>query len=312
MLMSAVQLGRLHQVAKAIQKPLFLTTLMTASSSPVELQNADWRLAVDPAIGGSVMGLWMGEVPVLRPAPLGAAHAGQSAAYPLVPYSNRIGQGRMVWDGKTYDLRNGFNGEPHALHGVGFMRPWSVVEQAADSLCLRLVHQPDAFWPFAFEAEQRFELQADGLLFTFSARNTDTREQPMGLGWHPYFVRRKGATLDLPVHTQWLAGEDVLPREPLAVDGLHGAVADMRLDHCFDGAGSVAQMIDGELSVSLEADSRYWVVYTPVDADFYCVEPVTHLNNAVQQAQPLEHGLVAMPAGETLRQQVRLRGQRRA
>lgn len=278
----------------------------------IELHKAQWRLSVNPALGGSVVGLWHGDQAVLRPASKGATHAAQCSAFPLVPYSNRIGHGHMCWEGVDYVVRNGFDEEAHGLHGVGFMRPWQEVERDVESVRLRLIHTPDTFWPFAFEAEQHFQLQNDGLHYTITARNIDTRSQPMGLGWHPYFVRRKGATLDLPVHTQWLAGEDVLPREPLAVDGLHGAVADMRLDHCFDGAGSVAQMSDGEWTVSLETDSRYWVVYTPLDADFYCVEPVTHLNNAVQQTQSLEHGLVALPAGEALRQVVRLRGQRSA
>jgi aldose 1-epimerase len=281
---------------------------MTASL--VELRKADWRLRIDPAVGGCVMGLWLGATPVLRPAPDGASRAGQSAAYPLVPYSNRIGQGQMRWDGQTHTLRNGFNQEPHALHGVGFMRAWTVVQQSAEALLLRLVHQPDEFWPFAFEAEQRFELLPDGLRYGLSARNTGTRSQPMGLGWHPYFARRPGASLDLPVHTQWLAGDDLLPRAPQSVGGLHGALADLRLDHCFDGAACVAQMADADLRISLEADSRYWVVYTPAGADFFCVEPVTHLNNAVQQTDPLAHGLVDLAGGEELRQTVKLRCQR--
>lgn len=280
------------------------------TSTRIELQNADWRMHIDPCLGGSVMGLWLGTTAVLRPAPANASHAGQTSAHPLVPYSNRIGQGKMVWDGQTYGLRNGFDAGSHALHGVGFMRAWTVVEQSVDALLLRLIHQPDDFWPFAFQAEQRVELLDDGLRLCLSARNTDTRTQPMGLGWHPYFERRLGVTLNLPVHTQWLAGDDLLPREPKAVDGLHGAVADIRLDHCFDGAGCVAQMIDSDLRVTIEADSRYWVVYTPANAAFYCVEPVTHLNNAVQQAKPLEHGLVALGAGKELRQTMTLRGQR--
>ena len=283
---------------------------MATTTHPIELHHAGWRLLVDPGLGGSVLGLWLGGTPVLRPTPESAAHAGESAAYPLVPYSNRIGQGQMDWRGEHFNLRNGFNDEVHALHGVGFMRPWTVVDHQAGVLVLRLVHQPDGFWPFAFEAEQRFELGADGLVLTLSARNTDTRPQPMGLGWHPYFVRRPDSALDLPVHTQWLAGEDVLPRMPQAVPGVRGAVADMRLDHCFDGEGSAARLTDGELDLTLEADSRYWVVYTPMDAAFFCVEPVTHLNNAVQQAEPLTHGLVELRSGEGLGLRIRLMARR--
>ena len=286
-----------------------LPTDMSTPENTLELRHAHWTLQLDPALGGSVRGLWLDGVPVLRPTPEGLVHAGGSAAYPLVPYSNRIGQGRMVWRGETHALRNGFNAEPHALHGVGFMRPWSVVAQTPSLAVLRLVHAPDAFWPFAFEAEQRFELGAEGLEVTLSARNTDPRTQPMGLGWHPFFVRRADSAVALPVHTQWLAGADVLPREPQAVPGLNGPVAGLRLDHCFAGDGGAARLKDGQLDLSLASDGRYWVVYTPADADFYCVEPVTHLNNAVQQADPLQHGLVSLDTGAELRLHIRLSGQ---
>ena len=215
----------------------------------------------------------------------------------------RTVSGKDIWNGAVND-------EPHALHGVGFMRPWSVVAQEPAWLVLRLVHEPDDFWPFAFEAEQRFELGPDGLSLTMSARNTDVRPQPMGLGWHPYFVRRPGSAVELPVRTQWLAGDDVLPREPRAVQGLRGAVADMRLDHCFEGLGAAAQLTDSLLQVALDADSRYWVVYTPTDAAFFCVEPVTHLNNAVQQVEPTSHGLVALDQGGELQLHIRLTAHR--
>lgn len=277
------------------------------STDCIELNLAEWRLCVSPAMGGSVVGLWHGAQAVLRPAENGATHVGHSSAYPLVPYSNRIGHGHLRWEEQDHVVRNGFNEEAHGLHGVGFMRAWQVVERSATTLRLRLAHAPDAYWPFAFEAEQFFELTGDGLAYAISAHNTDTRSQPMGLGWHPYFVRQASSELNLPVHTQWLSGEDLLPKAPQAIEGLTGAVNAMQLDHCFEGPGCTAQMIDGKQMFTLESDSRYWVVYTPSDADFYCVEPVTHLNNAVQQADPLSHGLVSLGVGETLRQNIRLR-----
>jgi aldose 1-epimerase len=281
---------------------------MNLSANAVELQRGQWRLHISPQLGGSVLGLWCGATPVLRPAPEGASRAGDTAGYPLLPHSNRIGQGRMHWRGQSFTLRNGFDGGPHPLHGVGFLHAWQVLEHGDAWLRLGYAHVPDDHWPFAFEAEQRFDLLDDGLSLTISVRNTDAREQPMGLGWHPYFVRRPDSALALDVDTQWLCGPDLLPTGPVAVDGLRGRVADLRLDHCFAAPAPVAASLrDSALAVTLEADSRYWVVYTPVGADFYCVEPVTHVNNAVQMDDPLQHGLVALAPGGVLQQRVRCR-----
>lgn len=284
---------------------------MSRSSTTIELQAADWRLCVNPVLGGSVIGLWLGTTPILRNAPEDASHVDQCAAYPLLPYSNRIGNGQLSWRRQDFHLRNGFSDEPHGLHGVGFMRAWDTVTQSQTHLRLRLQHQPDAYWPFAFSAEQEFELSPAGLRVVLRLRNTDRRAQPMGLGWHPFFVRRAESTFDVPVHTRWPSGKDKLPLAPCAVKGVRGAVADMRLDDCCEGRHhAVAVLSDAILRVTLQADSRYWVIYTPRDAPFYCVEPVTHLSNAVQQPDPLQHGVAEVPPEGGLSLQVVLKAQR--
>ena len=41
------------------------------------------------------------------------------------------------------------------------------------------------------------------------------------------------------------------------------------------------------------------VVYTPHDRDLYCVEPVSHVSNAIHMADPAAHGLVTLQPGES-------------
>ena len=57
---------------------------------------------------------------------------------------------------------------------------------------------------------------------------------------------------------------------------------------------------DEALSLRLSASVPYLVVYTPADKPFFCVEPVSHVNNAVQMARPTAHGLCDLAAGATL------------
>ncbi len=56
-----------------------------------------------------------------------------TAGFPLVPYSNRIGNGSFEWRGKCMTLARNFPPEPHAIHGVGFERAWQVRSRSADS-----------------------------------------------------------------------------------------------------------------------------------------------------------------------------------
>ena len=88
----------------------------------VERHRASWRPQVDPGLGGSLWGWWLDKTPVLRPMPENAMRADQGAADRLGQHLNRMGQGRMDWC-------NGFNGEAHALHRVGYLRLRTVLEQ---------------------------------------------------------------------------------------------------------------------------------------------------------------------------------------
>jgi aldose 1-epimerase len=48
------------------------------------------------------------------------------------------------------------------------------------------------------------------------------------------------------------------------------------------------------------------VIYTPQDKDYYCVEPVSHVSNAIQMSDPLANGLVALAPGQSTEAWMRL------
>ena len=69
-------------------------------AAPFELHAGALRLAVRADLGGAVAGLWHGETPILRSSePARLASARESAMFPLVPYSNRLGYRRFRWRG---------------------------------------------------------------------------------------------------------------------------------------------------------------------------------------------------------------------
>ena len=81
-----------------------------------ELRAGALRLALRPDLGGCIAGLWHHGVPVMRSIePDQLARARKAACFPLVPYSNRIAQGRFNWQGRPYQLALNFEGSPHPL-----------------------------------------------------------------------------------------------------------------------------------------------------------------------------------------------------
>ncbi|OLL32704.1 hypothetical protein BTH42_05645 [Burkholderia sp. SRS-W-2-2016] len=282
---------------------------MSAVSPLLELTSDAWRVRLAPSLGGSIIDAqWRGH-DVLRPTTdehLAAALVRKSACYPLVPFSNRVGYGRFEFDGHAYTLQPNFPNEPHAIHGVGFQREWAVASHSDTALDLRLSHTPDASWPFAFEARQRFGIEGDTLTLTLSITNLDARRAPAGLGWHPFFPLHTELG-DTRLATQWesmlVSGPDQLPCERVAPPALQALDATV-IDNCFTGWSRTASIDAPHHRIDIAASDalRCAVLFRPEGQPFYAFEPVSHPNNALNGIEPSMH---VLEPGATLAAQMR-------
>jgi aldose 1-epimerase len=77
-----------------------------------------------------------------------------------------------------------------------------------------------------------------------------------------------------------------------------------RLDNCFAGWDGTARIayIQEKIALSIEADPLlvHLVVYVPTGRDFFAVEPVSHMNDAINQPDPARHALKVLKLGERL------------
>ena len=262
------------------------------STPPLELRHGRLRLVLCPALGGAIAGLWLDDLPVLRSSEaLTLASARAAACYPLVPYSNRLGYRRFRWGGQDHTTRPNFDDNPHSLHGVAWQRPWDILEQGQASAELSYRHVGDADWPFAFEVRQRFVLTADALELQLAFTNTATQPQPVGLGWHPYFPKRSRSRLHIELGERWENDASGLPTRRVPQPGIDNDIAHLAFDNCFEGWRGAARLRDEKLSLKLTSSLPYLVVFTPPDKPYYCVEPVSHVSNAIHMADPAAHGL---------------------
>jgi hypothetical protein len=196
-------LYRLQQPAQATAAPSSRFGRME-----IDMFAGEMRARLDVLTGGAIAALTWRGLDILRPVRderLGAQHGRAVAAYPLIPYANRINQGRFVLDGKTYQLALNFGDHPHSLHGNGWMRAWSMAEATPARVRLTLAHRPPhdpaSEWPFAYDAEQVFSLTEDRLSVQLSVRNADTQNFPAGLGLHPYVARTASTILGFTADT---------------------------------------------------------------------------------------------------------------
>ena len=277
------------------------------TSFPLELRAGELRLALRPDLGGCIAGLWLGGLPVLRSTEAAdLASSRVAACYPLVPYSNRLGYRRFRWLGQDHTTAPNFDDNPHSLHGVAWQRAWSVIESSSTTAELQYTHTSDAHWPFAFDVRQRFVLTPGALEVHLVFHNRAASTQPVGLGWHPYFPKRSRSRLHIELTDRWESDASGLPTRRVLQPGIDGDVAHLAFDHCFEGWKGPARLRDEKISVKLSSSLPYLVVFTPALRDYYCVEPVSHVNNAIHMSEPAAHGLRTVAAGATLDAWMRL------
>lgn len=144
--------GEQHEIAAAGYR-----AVVTESGATLRLLEHDGRALVD--------GFGAEEIP--------AGCRGQL----LVPWCNRIGDGRYSFGGRDLQLPLSEPDRSNASHGLVRWAAWSLSEHtgAAVVLCHRLMAQPG--YPWALELEVPYQLSGAGLVVTQSATTAANRRR---------------------------------------------------------------------------------------------------------------------------------------
>jgi aldose 1-epimerase len=274
----------------------------------IELRQGAARVVIEPALGGSILNFDVAGKPVLRPAASNADHPMEAAYYPLAPWANRIEAGRFHFGGHDVQLARNWSGSAHPLHGMSWLRPWSIVRASASEVHLRDDYGGGE-WPWAYCAEQSITLTGSSLAIGLAVTNRHDAPMPAGLGFHPFFHRGPGARLEAKLGGVWCADETVLPTTyqegQWPVDWSRGAVlADIGVlvDHCYAPWSGEVRLLDGAGRVTTISggDASRLHLYVPTNQDYLCIEPVSHLPNPFAICGAPDTGLATLAPGETL------------
>jgi aldose 1-epimerase len=297
-------------------------SLLTLTAGPLRVQLA-------PQAGGSIArfdGSWQragqqGRVDWLRPASepgLSALDPLAMASFPLVPFCNRIRDGRASFQGREirFPPNNPSAPSPHPLHGIGWRRPWTVTARDERRAALRLDVDASEAWPWRFSAEQHYELSDERLAVTITITNRDSVAMPAGIGHHPYFPHTPGTKLTSATGAMWLADAEVMPTELARTDEVEqlreGVVlSELDLDNNFVGwehRALVEWPLDANgprrsLLMQAQPPLDYFVLYCPAGADHFCAEPVSQCTdwlNLMPQYGPGPLGGARVEPGATL------------
>lgn len=291
---------------------------VSPSGAQYELINGGQRATI-VEVGGGVRSYEAGGVPVLDPYPPDAVCDGAHGA-PLIPWPNRLADGRYSFDGEDHQVSLSEPDKRNAIHGFLRWRNWRATERAADRVVMAMRLYPLTGWPFALDVRLTYSLGDDGLTVETRAENVGSRACPFASGQHPYLSPGEGLVdaceLSLPAATRILVDDErqlPLGSETVAdgpFDFRSGrAIGDLRIDYPFtdlqrerDGRAVVRlTRVDG-WTAELWADQSYPVleVYTgdtlaPARRRRgLAVEPMTCPPNALQTGD----GIVRLEPGE--------------
>jgi len=236
----------------------------------------------------------------------------------LVPWPNRIRDGRYPWAGKIQQLWLTEPPRHNASHGLVRYVPWAVVEHGDSHVVCEVTVYPQPGWTGILHARLTYRLAEDGLHVTLDATNVGPAEVPFGYGAHPYLTVGETAVdevrLTVPAASRLEVDDRLLP---VAVSPVDGTGLDLRAgapvgDRVLDTAYTdLAREADGGWTVRLEREERYAELWA--DASFgwaqvftgepkrgvgLAVEPMTCGPDAFNEG-PTHAGMRVLAPGET-------------
>jgi aldose 1-epimerase len=288
------------------------------SGEQFEIRQGSMR-AIVVEVGGGLRRLQIGDRDLLDG--YGEAEmAGAGRGQVLIPWPNRIRDGRYTFRGTEYQLPLTEPAKHNASHGLVRWASWHVAERADDSVTMAHRLYPSPGYPFIPDVTVSYSLSDRGLTVSTRAVNSGDAACPFGAGFHPYLRLNAGGidrlTLRVPASTYLVADDQQIPvgREPVAGSNLDfrnprpiGATV---LDTAFcdlerDASGRAAvelQDPDSPQAVELWMDGsyRYIMVFTgdtlaaPARRRGLAVEPMTCAPNAFASGE----GLLVLEPGE--------------
>ncbi len=140
----------------------------------------------------------------------------------LMPWPNRIRDGRYEFGGTDLQLPLTEPRRHHASHGLARWVAWSLEERSAGSVSLQYRLMAQTGYPWTVDLHVLYDLSADGLTVTQTATNTGATPAPYGCGAHPYLSVGAGPVdgweLTLPAASRAVVDDALIPvgREPVA------------------------------------------------------------------------------------------------
>ena len=221
----------------------------------------------------------------------------------LMPWPNRIRDGRYQHAGTTYQLAHTEPAKANASHGLARWVAWTLEEHTGHSVSLRYRCMAQAGYPWTLDLTVVYDLSADGLTVTQSALNQSGATAPYASGAHPYLRVGEGPVDDwellLPARRRYLLDDRLIPTGTEDVEGtpmdfrVPRPIRDLDLDAPFT---DLARDTEGRATVELRDPGSDAGVALWLDRHHHVVQLFTARGNPATERRSLAIEPMTAPA----------------
>ena len=236
----------------------------------------------------------------------------------LIPFPNRLKDGKYTFGGIDYQLFKNYPEEGNAAHGFIYDKPFEVIQKKSEThfaqVTLRYLYDGSLVgYPFPFELHLIYTL-SDSEGFQCESRFSNKHDQsiPFGSGWHPFFTFKKKVnqlSLKFSPEKEAMLDSSLIPDGTFQDFNLFDSLKPIdkdSYDSCFylkNGSdGHYTELYDPKAEVTIQlwqetgpGKYNYLQIYTPPHRNSIAIEPMTCTVNSFNS----HDGLIILNKGQS-------------
>ncbi len=236
----------------------------------------------------------------------------------LMPFPNRLKDGRYTFNGMAYELHQNYQREGNAAHGFIYDKPFKVNGKTIGKTEARLFLKYDydgsiSGYPFPFEVRLEYKLCAEkGFQCKTDVCNLSETDMPFGSGWHPFFTFGKPVDklkLKFSVENHIIFDSGLLPtglKKKYNRFDNYSVIGARPLDSCFKLSGTSGrhhtELVDEDEDIKIvlwqetgHTKYNFLQLYIPPSRKSIAIEPMTCNVDAFNN----HDGLIILKKGHT-------------
>lgn len=208
----------------------------------------------------------------------------------LFPFANRIKAGVYHFEGTTFEFPINEEANNNALHGLVFNKTFKVLDKVStkDGASVKLIYEEQnksTGFPFTYTIELEYILTETSLDLKVTVTNTDTKNLPFTLGWHPYFLsdNLSESTLTFESSKKMVFNDQMITVNTMDnPDDSQLKIEDKQLDDCWelDKTDVIFSTPNYNLSIDTSEKNSFLQAYTPPFKNVIAIEPTTGVSDS--------------------------------